>query len=351
MKILVNDIAASTGGAISILQDLYDDILKNDSDNEWCFMLSNEYVQAKNNVNILLFEKEKKYRIIRTLFDYIYGRIIVNKLKPDVYVTLQNTATLGVKAKQIVYLHQTLPFQFEKNFSFFRTKERKSAFYQHVIGFFIKDTLKRSKTTVFVQSNWLKATLKKEMNNKIIVVPPKVKPVNNDFDYNSRNKTFFYPGTHIIYKNHEIIFDAVDELVHRGYKNFKVVLTIDKPQELNSNLQIYEFLGNISRENVIQHYRSSVLIFPSYIESYGLPLKEAQMTKSLIFASNTSFSNEILKTYPNAYFFSPFQKDELVNLMQKQIDGKIEYNKIDLDEDISEGESLFSSIIDIANKK
>ena len=138
MRIVVNDIAASEGGALSVLQDFYNEISKSsDSDNiEWFFLLADKsFLQETNNIKIFEYPNIKKSWIKRIMFDFFYGRKIINSFKPDLYVSLQNTATLGIKAKQVVYLHQPLPYQDEKRFSIFKNGEKKLAIYQTVIGF------------------------------------------------------------------------------------------------------------------------------------------------------------------------------------------------------------------------
>ena len=62
VRIVVNDIAASEGGAISILKSLYQYILEADDINEWFFLLSGMYIKETKNVHVLLFKKEKKSR-------------------------------------------------------------------------------------------------------------------------------------------------------------------------------------------------------------------------------------------------------------------------------------------------
>ena len=46
MKIAVNDIAASTGGTLSISKDFYQYVRANDRENEWVFLLSDPYIEA-----------------------------------------------------------------------------------------------------------------------------------------------------------------------------------------------------------------------------------------------------------------------------------------------------------------
>ena len=85
--------------------------------------------------------------------------------------------------------------------------------------------------------------------------------------------------------------------------------------------------------DVMEIYTTSILVFPSYIESLALPLLEARNSKTIILASDCKFSKELLSDYENAYFFDPFKSEELANLMEKCITGDIalkEVKKVDL---------------------
>jgi glycosyltransferase involved in cell wall biosynthesis len=71
------------------------------------------------------------------------------------------------------------------------------------------------------------------------------------------------------------------------------------------------FIGKITLDEVYDYYSKSILIFPSYIETFGLPMLEAKMHGSPILASDCAFSHEILDGYDRAKFFNPFKVEEL----------------------------------------
>ena len=82
------------------------------------------------------------------------------------------------------------------------------------------------------------------------------------------------------------------------------------------------FLGSISHEEVMQMYCQSVLVFPSYIETYGLPLKEASLCGAPIIAADRPFSKEILENYPNKLFFSAMDSHMLAKQLELLFDKK-----------------------------
>lgn len=315
MRIVVNDIAASEGGALTVLRDFYEEIRSSNDTNEWIFLLNDYYFEETENIKIKLFRKVKNSWFKRLYFELWQGKKIINQLQPDVYFSLQNTATLGIDAEQIVYLHQSLPYQEEKSFSFFKKEEWKLAVYQKIMGQLYDYLFKQTKAEIVVQTDWMKKAVKKHLDNKVVVVPPRIKIPDELPNKKMRDETvtFFYPAFEAVYKNHEVIYTAVNHIVESGYTDFQVILTIPPKNVKNQN--IYRFIGYVSRDVVFEYYANSILLFPSYIETYGLPLKEATFFNAPVIASKTAFSTEVLKAYPNVDFFNKFESMELANKM------------------------------------
>lgn len=329
MRILVNDIAATpdTGGAFSILSELYDGAKENLDNIEWIFLTGDTHFKSAKNIRVIPYPDIKKSWIKRLWFDLFSGKFLINKLRPDVYISMQNTATLGVLAKQIVYLHQPLPYQKTKRYSFFKKSEFKYAIYQNIIGYIINFLLKKTKASVIVQTKWMCQVLVERRildKDKIVIIPPTIHVNLNKNNNCDDTRTFFFPASSVPYKNHQVIYQAVNTLRENGYKDFSVLLTIDQPQNvIKEDYPEIIFLGPISRPEVLDKYTKSVLVFPSYIETFGLPLLEAKMANSVILAANTDFSTEILEGYPNAYFFNYWDYRKLAKIMAQVLDGII----------------------------
>lgn len=352
MRIVVNDIAASEGGAITVLKEFYQEIIDTNDTNEWFFFLSDDYLEERHNIHIMKFPKIKKSWLKRLLFDLFYGKKVINDLSPDVYLSLQNSATIGVEAVQIVYLHQSLPYQTEKDFSFFKKTEVKYAIYQKIIGRIYSLLFNKSRSRIIVQTQWIKKAIQEKLSNQIVVIPPKIKVIEKNFDLECLNKdkkiSFFYPASEFVYKNHEIIYEAVDILLKEGYSNFVVNLTIDPKEKYNNT--VYNYLGKISRELVFNYYESSVLLFPSYIETYGLPLKEAKMINSPIIASDTAFAREVLEGYENCLFFNKNKSSELANAMKDYLNRKVKHHSKSVTRDDNYNLSILNFITNIGDK-
>lgn len=329
MRIVVNDIAASKGGAMTVLKDFYQCVRENDTENEWIFLLGDHYLEETENIRVLTFPQIKRSSVKRLLFDFIQGKKVIASLKPDVVFSLQNTVTFGLKVPQILYVHQPLPFQNVKKFSFWKRKECKLAVYQHIIGKAIIHSARKA-SKVIVQTDWMKEEVGKKCKlseDKMVKVLPNVPDIaacarKDLFD----RRCFFYPTSELIYKNNACVFAACDKLEQR---NIEVNVEMTLPEKFSSGKVVCT--GKLPYEKVLENYNKGTLIFPSYIETFGYPLAEARAMGTIVLAADCPFSHELLDGYENAYFFNPFRAEELADLMQKVAEGIIVRKEVQAD--------------------
>ena len=338
MRIVVNDIAASKTGALSILKDFYAYVREHDTENEWIFVIGGSYLQETPRIKVIIRDDVKSGWKRRLQFEFLTGSRFLESLRPDVVFSMQNTLTRGAirrkdgsRVPQILYVHQPLGFQRMKRFSFLKSEEREYAVYQYLIGAMIDSSVKRA-DKVIVQTEWMKeAVAEKTHRNQedIVKILPDVEDLSayrmeGEFQKNE----FFFPSGEILYKNHECILKAASILNEKGITDFKVRFTLKGLSDVTNRtyedpFQNVEWMGRISREEVFSFYRTGTLIFPSYIETFGIPLAEARQMNTLILASDCPFCHEVLDGYENAYYFHPFHEEELASLMEKVIRGQI----------------------------
>ncbi len=341
LRIAVLDTAASKTGALSVLRD-YHALVKSLKDgNKWFFITGVKGIIDEEgdapDIHILLKEDVKRSRFKRLLFDHFTGKDFLKKLQPDVIISMQNTLPKGAEkyAKTMIYLHQPLGFQKVKKFSFFNKWERGLAVYQYLIAPEIDRSLKRA-DKIIVQTKWMKeAVCEKDgiSPEKIMIMPPEVPDPKGICGFEEGNfselykpgmRQFIYPAGPILYKDHQCIVDAVQILYKKGIRDIKVIFTEKadnlpwvKVPELISDM--IEWRGMVSREELAGLYKRSVLLFPSYIETFGLPLAEARKMGIPVIAAYTPFAEEILSGYEKAEFFKVSDAAELAKLMEGAI--------------------------------
>ncbi|MBT4483037.1 MAG: glycosyltransferase family 4 protein [Candidatus Latescibacteria bacterium] len=129
-------------------------------------------------------------------------------------------------------------------------------------------------------------------------------------------------------KNHKTLIEAFFEL--RLYERFSLILigkhciadrelqsTLNGfPEEVKARVKIIE---NVTEEELIEYYRnSSLFVYPSIAEGFGIPPLEAIMSNTKVICSNATAMSDF--SFLNGYQFDPLNKDMLKRLMLKTID-------------------------------
>lgn len=342
MRIVVDDIAASKTGALSVLRDFYNAVSEYEKagrKNEWIFVLGDKLLEERDGIKVLVRDDVKRSRKNRLMFDLKTGADYFESLKPDVLFSLQNTLPRGYRGKQVLYVHQPLGYQTWKKFSFFKPEEREYAIYQYLIGNVIDSSVKHA-DKVIVQTEWMRRAVvgkTKVPEDKVIKimpdieVPKKYRGTEQDTDPSERcrvsSNRFFYPSGEILYKNHGLIMEAVGILLDKGITDLEVSFTLDKGDipylDRYPEYEQIRYLGRIQREEVFERYRNDILLFPSYIETFGYPPAEARAVGGRILASDCPFCHEVLEGYAGAEYFDPFKPKELADLMERTINGSL----------------------------
>ena len=190
------------------------------------------------------------------------------------------------------FLNQTLYFA-NLNIINFDDKKKLNKLYYKFLFFILKIGTNYTKK-IIVQSNYTRNELIKKIpkcRNKVTVIPPIInyhsfKKNNNIVNNNLRNITLFYPASDYPHKNHIILFKLFKDYLKKIENNkFRILCTIRNDESINTNSFI--FMDEISYNDIWKTYYSvDALIFPSKLESFGLPILEAMYAGLFIVCSD-----------------------------------------------------------------
>ena len=260
MKIAVLDLASKEGGALTILRSLYDYVATGNAPNhDWYFILANQDLQDTEFVKIVRFSQASKGRLCRFKTKFIDVNRKLRDLGIDCVVCLNNTRLIGCSVPQFVYLHQAIPFQTIKNFSFLKKRERRHAIAQYILGYIIKKSARRAKA-VFVQTEWMKRAVLECVADSAVVnigYPKELVVFSKQRIDETASKDFFYPCTPYIHKNIATVVDAASLLSKKGYSfRFYITLTEGKLLSLagceSFDRNIFVCLGKITQKEVLE---------------------------------------------------------------------------------------------------
>ena len=326
MKIVVVDVAFTSGGAEKILLQYYENS-KRQIEDEWIYITSNIALEQTANISNLRYPKAASSHLYRIFFDYIFCPLLIWRLKPDRIVSLQNVEIPWIKTPQSVYLHMALPFA--PVYLSYR-QDKRLWFYQNFYKYRILRMLRRTDEIV-VQTGWMKEgciALANISPEKIVIKQPNVM-LDENISYIGGNKPLFvYPANGHFHKNHRVILEAAKFLAKRGIYEYEIAFTLtgNETKNISSIAQVVKrenlpirFIGTVAYHELQKYYCSRILVFPSYIESFGLPLLEARLAGAPVVAADTPFAQEILDGYLKATFFSYDHGYDLADIIQKII--------------------------------
>lgn len=361
--IVISGINIFQGGPLSIYKDCLNSIIGSNihiNNKIIIFVhkkeLFTEYVDKFTVIELPLSRKSYFFRI---WYEYIYFYFFSIRTNIDIWLSIHDI-TPNVKAKhRYVYCHNASPFYrmtlFEKRHS--RKMRLFNLFYKYLYKINI-----RKNDGIIVQQFWMKRKFQELYGvNQIIVSYPSfsMNQFYDNLDYNESktvNNIFFYPSFPRIFKNFEIICNATRQLVSKGINDFEVVLTIDGSENKYtkdivskySDIQNIKFIGLLSRESVFEYYKKSkYLIFPSKLESWGLPITEYKIFNKPMILANLDYAKEALGDYDRVAFFNPYKAEELSNIMEKIIKKEDIWrvHKFDFIPDANSWDELFNIVL------
>lgn len=330
--IIVNATALDHSGALTILRQFIKHI---PSDNQkWLIFVSpqlSDLISYNPNVWIEPISGVKPM-CKRLWWDALGLKKWLKKyhIKPIAAVSLQNTGfNVGKKVPTYIYYHQPLPF-FPFSWNPFKKQERSFWFYKHIYPFFVNLFLKKT-TKIFVQLEFIKKGFAERFKHpkELIgvfnpdVTLPKISLEGNTDSCNK--KKLIYPAMPHFYKNHRLI----EEALKFTDAEIEILFTTDSNDRTVEDERI-KYLGMQTYEKICHFYHTcDALLFPSYIETFGLPLLEAAMTGMTVLAADLPYAREVLSGYEGVTFIPYDDPQSWANAIEKIEKGK-RYRAIDI---------------------
>ena len=174
-----------------------------------------------------------------------------------------------------------------------------------------------------VQTQLVKKIIKENLNINLAQIStyPVFKEVFEENHVKKNFNEFVYVSSMVSHKNHKRLIKAFIEAAKNTVKEIKLHLTLNKEELPKSvfpkNLKI-EFHGTLSMDNVNELYNScEFAIYPSLVESFGLPLIEASNHNCKVIASNLPYVHEIVEP---SLTFDPYSVKSISKSILKAIE-------------------------------
>jgi len=338
MKIIISAVNFTEGGPIEILRQAIDSIIKISPRSEVIVMVNNINLKLNPEAKLIAYPQCKRSYSIRLLYEYFFFDSLSKLMRPNIWLSLHDISPRVVCTCQAVYMHNPLPFHsfsasdiWFSPFSFFLSKLYWLAYILNI----------NSNRYVIVQQQWMRQRLSRYMKcpSRIVVAHPgwcyQEKVLNKQIT--ERCKTgkciLFYPALPRFFKNFELIIAASKLLDSSINERLEIRLTISGNENryaksiANSakNIQSIKFLGILSPSKVNHQYlHCDAVLFPSRLETWGLPLSEASAHNKSIVVSDLPYAYEALSHYNNATFLPPNDPSQWADIITRIVQESLE---------------------------
>lgn len=333
--IVVSGINLFQGGTLTVYYNFCDEIIQSKLYEKYHFILFVHKVSLfekyQSYFEIIELPESRKSWFKRMYYEYSYFKKY-SKDK-DIYLWISiHDMTPKVHAKhQVTYFHNPT-FAYKAGWKDFKYNKKVflfSLFYKYLYKINV-----HANDYVIVQQDWIASSMQKLLNmdlNHICVM--RAEHGIDTSKYQNIEKiqpyTFFFPSVSRHFKNFEIICEATKRLNREINQDlYQVVLTIDGSEntyakdvvnQYNAVSNIH-FTGLLSLDDVFAYYKkSSCLIFPSKLETWGLPISEAKEFDLSMIVADLPYAHETVGTYDGVCFFDVNDADDLKVKMKKAI--------------------------------
>lgn len=330
-RVLVLNVAADYGGSETVLRNFFQEL--EESDVEYVFLLSRDFGELP--YKVMIYPWIKKSWFHRLYFDYFVLPRIIRNNKYDSIYSMQNTFPFWLRRanlKKFLLVHQSLQY-YEGFINIFTLEGIKLNLRKWLIGPMIKRSI-RTSDHIFVQSEWMKQKIIEDSTYSIppvtIVSTFTISSVTSV--YNDNKSGYFYPAGSSLLKNHLFLIGAWIRLQKEYNLNPRLYFTINE-NDNNFTLRLaklikkydlnIELIGYLSTSEMDRMYTQSILVYPSLIETYAIPLYEGMNYNLIILAIDKDYSSEALMEYPNGFLFS--SEKDFIDLVRLLENNQIEY--------------------------
>lgn len=335
LHLVISAVNINEGGTLTVLRECLA-AARRELSSEWRItaIVHRADLIGVPDINYIERPEVKRSWLSRLWFEYVNCRQLSRQLKADYWLSMHDMTPFVTSPHQAVYCHNPMCFY---NMSWREAVlDPKLLIFSLFYGWLYRINL-FANDAVIVQQNWIRKEFEHRYDCKQIIV---AHPVLNVSDFSSAVKKqgarFFYPSFPRVFKNFEILLEAWTELEEDPCWRGDLVVTIDGCENGYSrdlisrfgHLSRVHFVGRLSHEAVLETYKNTdCLVFPSRLETWGMPLTEAKQYGLAIIAADLPYAHEAIASYDGVSFFPPLDASELSRQMRAFSEGRLAMQK------------------------
>lgn len=284
-------------------------------------------------VRFLEFPSAKRSWWMRLYFEYVYFKRLSKRLQPSLWLSLHDVTPNVSADAQAVYCHNPA--------AFYRATCRQ-AFLDP--GFWLFTKLYRwvyernihKNEWVIVQQEWVRAEFQRRFGVKQVVVGHPsivVEPAKRPVVASSRGRfRLLFPTFPRVFKNVEVLGEAARLLAQTG---IELLVTFSGTENRYArsiakryrDVEALKLIGPRTRNEMFALYAEvDGLLFPSKLETWGLPLTEFKVFSKPILVADLPYARETVGAYDKVKFFPPDDAQTLVKYIVDLRRGEIVFD-------------------------
>lgn len=336
--IVISAVNIRKGGTLTILRSCLEYLSKLAESGDYRIVA---IVHRKELVSYPRIEYIEKPQIIKSWFrrlwcEYITMHRISKELAPvSLWLSLHDTTPRVRAERRAVYCQTSFPF-LHVRWNDLRF-DYKIVLFAWLTRFAYRWNI-RENNYLIVQAEWLRKGFSRMFGlpeDKFVVFPPRQTEKTNVLPKSIEHTvyTFLFAATPDCHKNFEAICQAAQLLEEEmGENRFQIILTIDGKENHYSHwlheqwghLSSLHFAGFMTKTELYNAYaESDCLLFPSRIETWGLPISEFATFGKPMLLANLPYAHEAAAGSRQTAFFNPENPEELKEQMKRLMTGDV----------------------------
>jgi glycosyltransferase involved in cell wall biosynthesis len=319
--LVISAVNITEGGPLTVLQDCVAAAPKALPGWDVVVLAHRTGLVSTPGVRVLEFPEIKRRWMNRIWAEWVRFKPLSRQLKADLWLSLHDMTPRVEARRQAVYCHNPSPFSrptwrdawFSPSYFAF------ALFYGLLYRSFI-----RRNHDVIVQQAWLRERFEQDYGVKRVIVAHPQPAISNltvvAKPPHAGAPIFLFPAWPRSFKNFELIGAALQRLETDPAWRGRVRWTLDGSENRYAKwlkhrfgkLRSLEWIGRQTREQMQQQYLDAdCLLFPSRVETWGLPVTEAKRHGLPVLAADLEYAHETVGNCEAADFFDPYDPTAL----------------------------------------
>lgn len=328
VRIVVSAVNFTEGGPLTVLREcLASAVAVFPREWEVVALVHRTDLISEPGVHLISIPSSRKSWVHRLYWEWFGFRRMSRELKPALWLSLHDITPRVLATRQAVYCHNPAPF--------YRISLREALLEPKFLVFnqlyaLLYRVFIRRNYCVIVQQEWLRAEFRRRMGQIPVVVAhpsfratlrPSAAKLGLAF-------VFIYPALPRVFKNIETLCEAAQLLASRGVSGFEVRLTLDGSENRYARwlhrkfgaTEHIQFIGRQTKDEMTtQYHEASAVVFPSKLETWGLPISEAKAHRRPLLVADLPYARETVGAYDLVSFFPAESTEVLADLMQSMV--------------------------------